>query len=85
MLFPKTTMRQFWLEGNVLAVHVIPSKLVAATLLAVSHTATKALFPKATEVQSALEGSVLAVQVIPSGDEAAAVPPAATATKMPFP
>jgi hypothetical protein len=44
--FPKATEFQFAVEGRVLAVHVAPlSALVAAVVLLVVATATKALFP----------------------------------------
>jgi hypothetical protein len=88
-LFPKVIEIQFEEEGKVLAVHVMPSGLDAAAVLAPEfppETARNELFPKVTELQGAVVGKVLAVHVMPSMLVAAIVPLVNdTATKTPFP
>ena len=59
--FPKAIELQFAEDGSVLAVHVMPSGLVAAAVDGPVATATKTPFPKATEDHAAEAGMVLAV------------------------
>jgi len=72
---PKVTEIQLDEDGNVLAVHVMPSGDVAAAVDGPLATATKTPFPKITKIQFDEDGNVLAVHVMPSGEVAAAVPP----------
>lgn len=87
-LFPKIIEIHPELEGKVLAVQVMPSRLVAAAVLPLPppETARNELFPKVIALHVAVEGKVLAVHVRPSMLVAAMVPEVIdTATNTPFP